>query len=118
MIVLTRPALAAIETSMNANGKTGQGVRLIAEAGGCSGPKYTMRFEEKPEENDAVIEIRNVRVFVDEASMGILSGATVDYSEDPENFGFNFTLALPTEEEASSCSKPPQAGGGCGCGKN
>ena len=118
MIVLTRPALAAIETSMSANGKIGQGVRIVAEAGGCSGPKYTMRFEENPADNDAVIEIRNVRVFVDEASMGVLSGATVDYSEDPENFGFNFKLALPTEEEASSCSKPPQAAGGCGCGKN
>jgi iron-sulfur cluster assembly accessory protein len=116
MLILTRPAIAAIQTSMAKNDKLGQGVRIMAEAGGCSGPKYAMRFEAEPLETDSVIEIRDVRVFLDEASANILTGATVDYSEDPENFGFNFALALPSEEEASTCSKPAQ--GGCGCGKN
>ncbi len=31
MIILTREAIAAIETSMNANGKSGFGVRVTAE---------------------------------------------------------------------------------------
>ncbi len=75
-----------------------------------------MRFEEAPEPEDTVIEIRDVRLFVNEASLDILTGATIDYSEKPEDPGFNFTLALPSEEEASTCSKPKPAGG-CGCGK-
>jgi iron-sulfur cluster assembly protein len=116
MLILTRPAIAAIQTSMVANDKLGQGVRIVAEAGGCSGPKYAMRFEAEPAPTDSVIEIRDVRVFLDEASANILTGATVDYSEDPENFGFNFVLALPTEEESSTCATPKPAGG-CGCGK-
>jgi iron-sulfur cluster assembly accessory protein len=111
MLILTRPAIAAIESSLIANDKRGQGVRIAAEAG-CSGPKYTMRIEPDPAPNDTVVEIRDVRVFMDEGSATILAGATVDYSEDPENFGFNFALALPTEEEASSCSKPA---GDCSC---
>jgi hypothetical protein len=38
----------------------------------------------------------------------------VDYSEDRDHFGFNFVLALPTEEQASSCSK---TAGDCSCAK-
>jgi hypothetical protein len=49
--------------------------------------------------------------------MNILAGATVDYSESPDNFGFNFALALPDEEAASKCTTPAKAQG-CGCGKN
>ena len=111
MLILTRPAIAAIESSLIANDKRGQGVRISAEAG-CSGPKYTMRIEPDPAPNDTVVEIRDVRVFMNQDSATILAGATVDYSENPENFGFNFALALPTEEQASSCSKPA---GDCSC---
>ncbi len=116
MLILTRPAIAAIEASMKTNDKLGFGVRITAENGGCSGPKYSMRFEQEPLETDVIVEIRDIRVFVDEDSMDILAGATVDYSEAPENPGFNFALALPSEEQASSCSKPENSQG-CGCGK-
>jgi iron-sulfur cluster assembly protein len=116
MLILTRPAVAAIEASMKANDKIGFGVRIAAENAGCSGPKYSMRFEQEPLENDVVVEIRDVRVFVDEVSMNILTGATLDYSESPEDFGFNFALALPSEEEASTCTTPAKSQG-CGCGK-
>ena len=111
MLILTRPAIAAIASSLIANDKLGQGVRITAEAG-CSGPKYTMRIEPDPAPNDTVVEIRDVRVFFDEGSATILAGATVDYSENPENLGFNFALALPTEEQALSSCKPA---GGCSC---
>ncbi|MBB4198129.1 iron-sulfur cluster assembly accessory protein [Rhodoblastus sphagnicola] len=115
MLILTRPAIAAIESSLIANDKQGQGVRITAEAG-CSGPKYSMRIEPDPAPHDTVVEIRDVRVFMDDGSATILAGATVDYSEDPDNFGFSFALALPTEEQASTCTSPKPAGG-CGCGK-
>jgi len=114
MLILTRPAIAAIEASLIANDKQGQGVRITAEAG-CSGPKYSMRIEPDSALNDTVVEIRDVRVFMDQSSATILAGATVDYSEDPENFGFNFALALPTEEQASNCTSKPA--GSCSCAK-
>jgi iron-sulfur cluster assembly protein len=116
MLILTRPAIAAIEASMNSNDKVGYGVRITAENAGCSGPKYSMRFEQEPLETDVILEIRDVRVFVDEESMNILTGATVDYSESPENFGFNFALALPDEAAAATCTTPAKSQD-CGCGK-
>jgi len=114
MLILTRTAISAIESSLTANNKQGQGVRIAAEAG-CSGPKYSMRIEPDPAPNDTVVEIRDVRVFMDQDSATILTGATVDYSEDPEHFGFNFALALPTEEQAANCTSKPS--GSCSCAK-
>lgn len=113
MLILTRPAVAAIENSMKVNDKMNHGVRITAEAGGCSGPKYAMRFEPQPRDEDVVVEIRDVRIFVDESSMDILRGAAIDFSDDQENYGFNFILAQPesscssqTPGRACSCSRP------------
>ncbi|MCW2284524.1 iron-sulfur cluster assembly accessory protein [Rhodoblastus acidophilus] len=114
MLILTRPAISAIEASLLANGRQGQGVRITAEAG-CSGPKYSMHIEPDPAPNDTVVEIRDVRVFIDQESATILAGATVDYSDDPDNLGFNFALTLPTEEQAAGCASKPA--GSCSCAK-
>jgi iron-sulfur cluster assembly protein/iron-sulfur cluster insertion protein len=114
MLILTRPAIAAIEASLLANNRPGQGVRITAEAA-CSGPKYSMRIEADSAPDDTVVEIRDVRVFMDRASATILAGATVDYSEGPENFGFTFALAPPTEQRASNCASKPA--GACACAK-
>jgi hypothetical protein len=44
----------------------------------------------------AIYERRDlVRVFVDQDSRNILTGATVDYSDAEEDHGFNFALAQP-----------------------
>lgn len=100
MIILTRAAIGAIETAIQENKKPGYGVRVAAEPGGCSGPKYSMRLEKDPMDGDVILEIRDVRVFVDEASMNILGGATMDFSDDADNYGFSFEL----QQEAQSCS--------------
>jgi Fe-S cluster assembly iron-binding protein IscA len=62
-----------------------------------------MRLEEQPGDDDMIVEIRDLRVFVDRDSQGILAGATVDYSDAEDDYGFNFTLAQPV----SSCTKSP-----------
>ncbi len=114
MIMLTRQAVAAIAATMRDEGKQGCGVRVSAENRGCSGPTYGMNFEEEPREGDVVIEIRDVRVFVDEASMSILTGTTIDYSDAPDNTGFSFDVP---ESAAAACSSP-ESGRNCACGKN
>ncbi|ARN80794.1 HesB/IscA family protein [Methylocystis bryophila] len=112
MLILTRPAIGAIQSAMLQNDKAGFGVRIAAE-GGCSGAKFSMRFEAEPLSEDVVIEIRDVRVFVDEASMDILRGATVDYTPDGDARGFNFTLDPETSLQ-SSCKSQPSETGTCG----
>jgi iron-sulfur cluster assembly protein len=114
MIMLTREAVAAIGDAMNDEGKQGWGVRISAEILGCSGATFGMRFEEASRKGDVVIEIRDVRVFVDEASMSILTGTTIDYSEAPDNSGFHFDVP---ERAADACSHPATRHD-CSCGKN
>jgi iron-sulfur cluster assembly protein len=113
MLILTRPAIGAIEAAMRQNDKLGRGVRITAESG-CCGPKFSMRFEPEPLSDDMVIEIRDVRVFLAEASMEILRGATVDYAQEGDSRGFNFTLdPAASQDAAQKCGcKGPSAEAG------
>ncbi len=111
MIMLTRQAVAAIAATMNDEGKLGCGIRVSAKTG-CSGPTYGMCFEEEPREGDVVIEIRDVRVFVDEASMSLLTGTTIDYLDTPESVGFSFDAP---ENAAVACSSA-ESRHNCSCG--
>jgi iron-sulfur cluster assembly protein len=80
------------------------GLRISVMPGGCSGFKYSLNVEEKALEDDAVLELNSVRVFVDGFSMQYLSGVTVDYVSSMQGSGFTFTN--------------PNATGGCGCGSS
>jgi len=104
MIILTREAITAIEKAIIAEGKAGSGLRIAVESGGCSGHKYSMQIEPEAREDDMVIEIRDVKVFVDPQSAPKLVGATVDYSTSAEGSGFVFENPNPVEP--CSCGMP------------
>ena len=54
------------------------GLRISVMPGGCSGFKYSLNVEEKALEDDVVLDLNAVRVFVDGFSLQYLSGVTVD----------------------------------------
>jgi len=80
------------------------GLRVSVLPGGCSGFKYSLNIEERSLEDDAVLEINGIRVFVDGFSMQYLNGVTVDYVSSMQGSGFTF--------------HNPNATGGCGCGSS
>jgi iron-sulfur cluster assembly accessory protein len=80
------------------------GLRVSVLPGGCSGFKYSLNIEERPLEDDVVMEINRVRVFLDGFSMQYLNGVTVDYTSSMQGSGFTFSN--------------PNATGGCGCGSS
>ena len=80
------------------------GLRVSVLPGGCSGFKYSLNIEERALEDDAIIEVSGVRVFVDGFSMQYLSGVTIDYTSSMQGSGFTFNN--------------PNATGGCGCGSS
>ena len=82
----------------------GAGLRISVLPGGCSGFKYSLNIEERPLEDDAVMEVNRVRVFIDGFSLQYLSGITVDYVSSMQGSGFTF--------------HNPNASGGCGCGSS
>lgn len=78
------------------------GLRVSVLPGGCSGFKYSLNVEERPLDDDMIVEINGVRVFVDGFSAQYLAGVTIDYVSSMQGSGFTFTN--------------PNATGGCGCG--
>jgi iron-sulfur cluster assembly accessory protein len=78
------------------------GLRIAVLPGGCSGFKYSLNIEDKPLEDDLVLESAGVRLFVDGFSAQYLNGVTLDYKSNFQESGFAFTN--------------PNATGGCGCG--
>lgn len=80
------------------------GLRVSVLPGGCSGFKYSLNIEERPLEDDHVLPVDRVRVFVDGFSLQYLNGVTIDYASSMQGSGFTFTN--------------PNATGGCGCGSS
>src|SRR5688500_15907239 len=77
-------------------------LRVSVLPGGCSGFKYSRDIEERPLDDDHVLLMDRVRVFVDGFSLQYLNGVTVDYVTSMQGSGFTFSN--------------PNATGGCGCG--
>jgi iron-sulfur cluster assembly accessory protein len=59
-------------------------LRLSVVPGGCSGFQYSFELEEHAnvETEDAVFEKAGARVVVDDASLALLAGATIDFEEE------------------------------------
>ena len=80
------------------------GLRVSVLPGGCSGFKYSLNIEERALDDDMVIEVGGVRVFVDGFSAQYLQGITIDHVSSMQGSGFTFNN--------------PNATGGCGCGSS
>src|SRR5919199_5479888 len=80
------------------------GLRVSVQPGGCSGFRYGLLIEEQAAEDDYVLELEGVRVFVDPFSAQYLNGVSIDYVSSMQGSGFTF--------------KNPNATGGCGCGSS
>lgn len=80
------------------------GLRVSVLPGGCSGFKYSLNIEEKSLDDDLVLEVNTVRLFVDGFSAQYLVGITIDYESSMQGSGFTFNN--------------PNATGGCGCGSS
>ena len=105
MISLTGKAVDAVDRFINSANKPIAGLRIQVEGGGCSGFKYTMKLEENSAETDQLIDCgKGVTLLVDEASVSMLDGVTVDFVESLEGSGFKF--------------ENPNATGTCGCGNS
>ncbi|MEX0832468.1 MAG: iron-sulfur cluster assembly accessory protein [Actinomycetota bacterium] len=56
-------------------------LRVRVLAGGCSGFTYKLSFEDRPGENDHIIETKGFRVLVDPKSAPIVEGSTLDFND-------------------------------------
>ena len=92
--------LAAIVAAGGGNGP--DALRVSVLSGGCSGFQYRFELDRAPGPDDRVIPLPGARVLVDEASLDLLRGAELDYTD--ALMGAHFTV------------RNPMATSSCGCG--
>jgi iron-sulfur cluster assembly accessory protein len=106
MINVTEAAADKITELLADEQKTGAGLRVFVQGGGCSGFQYGLMIDEGEGDGsaDQVFEVNGVRLLVDPISLRYLKGAEVDFVDN--NMGGGFTI------------KNPNAKSTCGCGSS
>ncbi len=103
-IVVTPIASGKVAEILEAEGKTGYGLRLAVTTGGCSGYNYGLYFEESANPEDKVFSADGFEVFVDPQSYPVIAGTEIDFLDGLQGSGFKINN--------------PNAMSMCGCGKS
>jgi iron-sulfur cluster insertion protein len=97
-------AASKINELLAEEGKSGSGLRVFVQGGGCSGFQYGLMIEENGGDADQVFESNGVRLYIDPVSISYLKGAEVDFVETVTGGGFTI--------------RNPNAVSTCGCGQS
>ena len=81
-----------------------EGLRVAIIGGGCAGLQQILKFDSFDDDKDLLVESHGLKVIVDMKSATLLTGATIDYTDDLMDPGFKI--------------KNPQQKNGCGCGRS
>lgn len=95
-------AIEKIRMMMIKEGKEGCGLRFGVLTGGCAGLSYDMKFAKRPYDNDIILNINGLDVYVNPESVPFINGIEVDFLETLRESGFKY--------------KNPNASSSCGCG--
>lgn len=102
---VTESAAARINVLKAQEGKDVLRFRINVKGGGCSGFQYDFSLDSgELAEGDSVITRDGAEVVIDDVSLGIVAGSTLDYTEDLSHAGFEI--------------KNPNATASCGCGNS
>jgi len=104
ILITPKAAEQVVKLKSENNIPESHGLRVGVKGGGCSGLSYVLGFDEQPRENDKIMEIHGIKVFIDPKSLFYLSGTVLDFSDGLNGKGFVFNN--------------PQATKTCGCGSS
>ncbi len=103
MLTLTQAAAARI-SAINAENKNQKRLRIAVQGGGCSGFQYTFLMDDAVLMDDHIFSHQDAEIIIDEMSLSLLGGSTLDYQDDLAASMFTITN--------------PNAKTGCGCGNS
>ena len=103
MITLTERAAAKVRGLLEREGNSTAALRLRVTAGGCSGLRYELAFDDA-RDADQQFELHGVPVVVDPKSALHLAGCILDYADGLNERGFQI--------------ENPNAATTCGCGES
>lgn len=106
MVTVTDRAKKQIITLMEKEGIMPEthSLRVGVTGGGCSGLSYQMKFDDKIESTDTVIDLKSVKICINKLSLLYLVGTELDYEDGLNGKGFEW--------------RNPNATRTCGCGES
>jgi iron-sulfur cluster assembly protein len=119
LVTMTATATDKVHELLRQENDPSLGLRIFVAGGGCSGLQYGMTLDEE-QEGDTVITQGDFNVFVDEMSLGYITGSEVDYVDSL--MGAGFTVNNPNAVSSCGCGHSFKAAGSggearsCGCG--
>jgi iron-sulfur cluster assembly protein len=101
MITLTEQAADQLRSLLQQQALASHGLRIFVQAGGCAGLEYGMSYEGTPAKEDAIVEIQDLRLFIDPFSAQFLQGACIDYQDS--RMGTGFRVENPNATATCAC---------------
>lgn len=95
-IVAAQPAAGAVEQDTGT-----PGLRVSVLAGGCNGFQYQFALDDAVRADDTVIPAGRTRVLVDSASLDLLAGAELHFTD--ALMGAHFTVRNPNATSSCGC---------------
>jgi iron-sulfur cluster insertion protein len=103
-ISLSERAAQRLAAMLAAEDRPGLMLRVTVNGGGCAGFQYGFSFDDTVAPDDRTFARDGVTAVIDEASLGLLAGAEIDFVEDLIGAAFQV--------------KNPNATSSCGCGSS
>ena len=101
-VELTEAAVAKIHELVTAEDDADLALRMAVRPGGCSGYSYEMYFDSESSSSDIIEDFGDgVRVFIDNQSVEMLKGATLDYKDGL--MGAGFAINNPNVNRSCGC---------------
>lgn len=100
-ITLTDSLVKRIRALQVAEDRPGMMLRVAVLGGGCSGFQYEFSFVDGLETGDIKFEKDGVAVLIDETSLELLNGSTIDFAD--ELIGASFHIDNPNAKSSCGC---------------
>jgi iron-sulfur cluster assembly protein len=106
MVSVTERAIQQLVELMEKEGITPEthNLRVGVVGGGCSGLSYQMKFDDKIDSSDTVVDLESIKVIINKLSLLYLVGTELDYQDGLNGKGFEWNNPNSTRS--------------CGCGES
>jgi len=106
MVNVTERAISQLLDLMENEGFTPDthNLRVGVIGGGCSGLSYQMKFDDKIDSSDTVVDLESIKVIINKLSLLYLAGTELDYQDGLNGKGFEWNNPNSTRS--------------CGCGES
>ena len=101
-VLLSKEAADKARNLLESEGRTDLRLRVQVSPGGCSGLIYSLFFDDRILEGDAIEDHDGLELIIDKMSAPYLVGASIDFEDSISKQGFKINN--------------PNAGGSCACG--